>query len=502
VENQDKRVVILGGGTAGWMAASLMNKQWSDKGISITLVESPDIGVIGVGEGSTPLVKTFFDLLGMEEHEWMPQCNATYKNGIRFDNWCTKPGFESYFHPFPSALDVFSLNPFEHNTLVRRRGVDVEAHPDKFFLASVLAEKGLGPIPHDNFPFEVDYAYHFDSILLGQFLKKKAIEKGVNHIEANVVKVNQHANGDISSLQTESGKTIDGEFFVDCTGFAGVLIQKTLNVPFIDFSSNLFNDSAIAMPSAIDEDMPSETLSTALTNGWAWKIPLQNRFGNGYVYSSRYCSSDEAETELRAHIGLLDADVEARHIKMNVGRVVRNWSKNCVAIGLSQGFVEPLEASALQVIQASIQGFIEAWESGEFTNKNRILYNARVESDLESIRDYIVLHYKSNSRTDTEYWKDNHENQHVSDSLKRMINCWLECGDLAAEIDNQYIESYYPSISWHSIFAGMAIFPDEENLGKGTASDYKVDVGALNNLLNRSALNFDPHRQYLEAQGR
>jgi len=500
VENHTKKIVILGGGSAGWMTASLMIENWADKGFEISLVESPDIGVIGVGEGSTPPLKAFFEVLGIKEHEWMPECNATYKNGIRFDKWSTNPGFESYFHPFVSGLDVFSLRPFEFNTQARRRGVDVEAHPDRFFLTSILAEKRLAPIPHDNFPFEVDYGYHFDSILLGQFLRKRMITRGVNHIEAKIVKVNQQPDGDILSLETECGKTIEGDLFVDCTGFVGVLIQKTLGVPFVDFSDNLFNDSAIAIPSDIDESIPSETVSTALTNGWVWKIPLQNRFGNGYVYSSRYCSSDEAETELRSHIGLLDADVEARHIKMNVGRLERNWCNNCVAIGLSQGFIEPLEATAIQLILSSIQSFIDEWGTGDFTDKNRDSYNAKIRNDFEGIRDYIVLHYKSNSRDDTGYWKDNHLNPHISDSLKSMINCWLECGELATEIDNQGIAQYYRSISWHCIFAGMGIFPNDAELGRGSLADYQMDVNAVNTLLNFSALNFDPQSQYLSRQ--
>jgi len=476
VVDQAKKIVIVGGGSAGWLTASLMAKKWGARGFDITLIESPDIGVIGVGEGSTPPLREFFQLLDIKESEWMPECNATYKNGIRFDHWCTKPGFKSYFHPFVSGLDVFSLHSFEYNTLVRRRGIDVEAHPDKFFLTSFLAEKRLAPIPHQNFPFKVDYGYHFDSILLGRFLRKKMIAMGVNHIEAKIVDVIQRSNGDISSLTTEDGKMIEGDFYVDCTGFIGVLIQKTLKVPFVSFSDNLFNDSAVTIPSTID------------------------RFGNGYVYSSGYCSSDDAETELRTHIGLLDSDVEARHIKMNVGRLVKNWSNNCVAIGLSQGFIEPLEATAIQLVLSSAQKFMNEWEDGDFTNKNRDIYNANIQKDFESIRDYIVLHYKSNSRDDTQYWKDNFENPHISDSLKNMISCWLECGDIAAEIERQGIKKYYASISWHAIFAGMGIFPDEDKLGRGTLLDYQMDLHKIRALLDFSTQNFDPQSQFLASK--
>jgi 2-polyprenyl-6-methoxyphenol hydroxylase-like FAD-dependent oxidoreductase len=498
--DQAKKIVILGGGSAGWMTASMMAKHWADKGVDITLIESPDIGVIGVGEGSTPMLKTFFQFLGIEEQEWMPECNATYKNGIRFEGWCTKPGFENYFHPFVSELDGYTLQLFERNALLRRCGVNVEVQPDKFFLTSILAEKRLAPIPHHNFPFDVSYGYHFDSILLGKFLKNRMIGKGVKHIEAKIVGVKQHHNGDIASLTTETDDTIEADFFVDCTGFIGYLIQKTLGVPFVSFSDNLFNDSAVAIPSSIDNDMPSETVSTAMRNGWAWKIPLQSRYGNGYVYSSNYCSGDEAETELRELMGALDADVEARHIKMKVGRLKSNWSNNCVAIGLSQGFIEPLEATALQFIQTSIQGFMDAWETGSFTNQHRDNYNANIVRNFEGIRDYIVLHYITNSRTDTQYWKDNHGNRNTSDSLGAMIKCWMEGGDIAAEIESQGIARYYKSISWHSIFAGMGIFPEPERLRAGTVADNQVDFEKLEDFLTRSALNFDPQSQFLANQ--
>jgi flavin-dependent dehydrogenase len=500
VQDQAKRIVILGGGTAGWMTASLMAKKWAARNFDITLIESTDIGVVGVGEGSTPPLREFFRHLQIPEQEWMPECNATYKNGISFVGWSTKPGFERYFHPFASGMDAFTLKPFEFNTRVRRRGVDVEAHPDPFFLTALLAERRLAPIPGEDFPFSVDYGYHFDSMLLGAYLRRKMVEAGVRHVDTRIVEVNQLPNGDISSLMTEAGDRIEGDFFVDCTGFKGLLIEKTLGVGFRGFAENLFNDRAIAMPSETESEIISETISTAMKYGWAWRIPLQNRYGNGYVYSSAYCSDDEAEKELRESLDLLDADVDARLIRMRVGRLEQNWANNCVAIGLSQGFIEPLEATGIQIILSSIQGFMDAWEDGEFTPKNRDLYNRGVADYFEHIRDYIVLHYKSNSRTDTTYWRDNFENPHISDSLKHMIKCWLECGDLAAEIDRQKIEQYYASISWHAIFAGMGIFPDDNQLKLGAVHDYQTDMVSLRKLIEYGARTFQPQRQFLGEQ--
>lgn len=483
------------------MAASLMIRQWGGKGFDITLIESTELGVVGVGEGSTPPLREFFQRMDISESEWMPPCNATYKNGISFVGWSTRPGFERYFHPFASGLDAFTLEPFEYNTRVRRRGVDVEAHPDRFFLTALLAERRLAPIPGGEFPFSVDYGYHFDSILLGRFLREKMVAMGVRHIDARVVEVKQHPDGNISHLMTEDGDQVEGDFFIDCSGFKGLLIEKTLQVPFRGFSENLFNDRAIAMPSPTEDSIISETVSTAMKHGWAWRIPLQNRYGNGYVYSSAHCSDDEAETELRTDLGLLDADAEARLIRMRVGRLEQNWSKNCVAIGLSQGFIEPLEATGIQIILSSIQGFIDAWEEGGFTSKNREAYNQGVADYFEHIRDYIVLHYKSNSRNDTAYWRENFENQNISGSLKRMIKCWLDCGDLSGEIERQKIGQYYASISWHSILAGVGIFPEQHELGLGGVEDYKMDMLALRKLLEFGAGHFQPQRQFLTEQG-
>ena len=238
-----KRIVILGGGSAGWITASAMIDSWADKDFDITLIESPAIGTVGVGEGSTPRMKLFFDSIGVQESEWMPKCNATYKNGISFANWSTKPGFDRYFHPFVSTVDRHTTTAFYFNTYARRRGIDVHAHPDRFFLAAKLSANRQGPIPNENFPFIVEYGYHFDANLVGEFLKEKAMERGIKHVSAKVIDVKQASNGDITSLLTDTEETIEGDFFVDCSGFRGTLIQKTLEVPFRSFAENLFNDS-------------------------------------------------------------------------------------------------------------------------------------------------------------------------------------------------------------------------------------------------------------------
>ena len=315
-----RSIVIVGGGTAGWMSAMILANALIKKGVEITLLESPSVEIIGVGEGSTPWLRGFFDSLGIEEAEWMPECNATYKCGITFDKWSTKPGFESYFHPFASMLDNLTMTQFVHNAQARLNGADVHAHPNRFFIATRLADARMAPIPANNFPFDVWYAYHFDAVLLGKYLHRKAVERGVRYKSCHLTRANLDERGDIASVSTQEGETIAADFFVDCTGFASFLIGKALETPFISFSSNLFNDAAVAMPTPMDESIPSQTVSTAMKHGWAWKIPLTSRYGNGYVYSSSFCSADQAEHELRDSLGLLRVRPPARHLKMRIGR--------------------------------------------------------------------------------------------------------------------------------------------------------------------------------------
>ena len=498
-----KNIVILGGGTAGWMTANLLQKKWRQRGIQISVVESPDIGIIGVGEGSTPLLKEFFDSLEISESEWMPQCNATYKNGISFNDWSTVPGYESYFHPFPCSLDFATFGFLYKYTELRRKGADVLAHPNRFSLMAGLTERKLAPLPAENFPFHFQYGYHFDSVLIGKFLREKAKESGVSHIEATVEKVEQESDGSIKSLLLNTGQILSGDFFVDCSGFASILLQKTLKVPFVSFSENLFNDSAVAIPTDIETEIPAETLSTALSNGWAWKIPLTNRFGNGYVFSSKYCSPDEAETELRSHLNILESDVEARHLKMKVGRVQETWAKNCVAVGLSQGFIEPLEATALQFVYSTIEQFSQALEEGNFSGKNRDEFNARMNANFEGVRDYIVLHYKTNSRSDSQYWIDNRENQKISDNLRAMIECWYAIEDTQEALTRLNIGSYYSQRSWTCLLAGVGVFPKQENLvipDKENVGMAMKDLKYVDDFIKGCSMNFESHGKLLSRQ--
>ncbi len=486
-------IAILGGGTAGWMAACLIAHHWPRARVQVTVIESPDIGIIGVGEGSTPQLAAFMAKLGLADAAWMPRCNATYKAGIRFNGWSAAPNYASYFHAFATEVDGQTMPSFYHHTRLRRGDMDVWAHPDRFSLSARLARDGRAPIADERFPFALGYGYHFDATLVGQMLRDHAVEQlGVVHHQATVRDVERTDAGDVAALDLTDGTTLPADFFFDGSGFRALLIDGALGERFISFDENLFNDRAVAMPTPRAEGpLPPQTSATALSNGWAWHIPLINRTGNGYVYSSAHLSPDQAEAELRAHLG--GADAEARHLQMKVGRMANSWNRNCLAIGLAQGFIEPLEATALHIVQATVEGFIAAFDAGEFTAKHRDAFNADIGARYDGIRDYIVCHYRMNRRADADYWRANAANQALSESLKSIMTCWFTGGDLVREIEEQKIGRYYAPLSWHCMLAGYGTYPDAARLKPPLAHVPMADMAHIDDFVRRCALNFGDH---------
>ena len=496
--NEDmKSIVILGGGTAGWIAANLIAFHWGDRDIDITLVESPDISIIGVGEGSTPPLKIFLELIGADESDWMGRCDATYKVGITFRDWSTRPGFSEYFHPFLCQPDEFSVPAFFHNSFLRRKGVDLDGHPSQFFLGWELAKERLAPVAPPNFPFEMNYGYHFNSALLGEFLQDWAAKRGVKYKQATVTDAVLDERGYIDYLKTDSEETIKADFYVDSTGFRSQLLQQALGVPFDSCEDVLFNDSAVVFPTEPEENPSPQTISTALKYGWVWKIPLTSRFGNGYVYSSKYVDDDDAEMELREHLGLVDSDIEARKLRFKVGRVREHWAKNCLAVGLSQGFIEPLEATALDMVQETVARFIEAANKGNFTDQYRDEFNHRISRRFDAVRDYIVCHYRINTRTDTEYWLDAGPKGKVSHSLRELLTAWVSGKNITDELERQNLDAYFPSVSWNCLLGGKGIYPTDEQVRPGSELAHQYDLEKISRYLKGCALNFRPHQEQL-----
>jgi 2-polyprenyl-6-methoxyphenol hydroxylase-like FAD-dependent oxidoreductase len=482
-----RTVTILGGGTAGWMTASILHKRWGTSGTHIRLIESAEIGIIGVGEGSTPQLKAFFDDLGIGEAEWMPRCNATYKAGIEFAGWSDRPGFERYFHPFPTEVDGFTQAQFFFSTRARRTGRDVPAHPDRFFLPTQIARGGLAPVAPPNFPFFVSYGYHFDAHLIGAFLRDVATEKGVEHVEARIASVELDQSGYIAALMAEDGRRFEAELFVDASGFRAAIVEGALGERHLSFADNLFNDRAVVAPTPWPATgIQACTRATAKSAGWIWTIPLTNRVGNGYVYSSKYIDDDAAAAELRAHLALAQ-DAEVRHLKMRCGRIERSWVRNCLAVGLAQGFLEPLEATALHIVIATAESFVEAWEKDE-----RDEFNRAIAERYEGIRDYLVCHYKTAPRRDSDYWRDAARVETLSDDLKDVITAWFTGADLERHVMEQRLDRFYSPASWHCMLAGYGNFPGEEMMRPPT-DIAPVDLVAVDRFVSGCAMNFPDH---------
>lgn len=485
-------VVVLGGGSAGWITACLLHKQWGGRGGSVTVVESPEIGIIGVGEGSTPQLKAFLDHLDIDEAGFMEACDATFKLGIRFTGWSERAGSESYFHPFPGPVDLHTEPGFARNCALRRRGVNVPAHPDDWFLAATLAEARKDPHPTDNFPFAPSYGYHFDAHKLGGFLREWAVGQGVTHRALKVEEIELDAAGNVAALLCEGGTRIEGELFVDCSGFRSIIAQQKLGARFLPFCESLFNDRAVVMPTPHAAPFHPQTDSVAMSAGWRWSIPLTTRVGNGYVYSSRHISDEDAEAELRAAIGMEGAEQAARVLQMKVGRVEDSWTRNCLAAGLAQGFVEPLEATALHIVIATALEFAEAWESGGFTGANRDAFNAGIAARYDGIRDYIVAHYRMSQRGDTPYWRECGANQNLPETLKAMMTAWFTQADPAEANRRIYgANPAYSSMSWHCLFAGYGTFPAIEKM-QAPPPGMGASVEETRGFLDACAGNFAP----------
>lgn len=472
------------------MAANLLAHGWARRGCAITLIESPEIGTIGVGEGSTPSLKRFFEVLGIAETEWMPACHATYKASIRFRGWSPASGMADYSHPFLTQLDVHTEDAFVLNCRNRRLGHAVPTRPDDFLLGGVLAAQGLAPVAPPHFPFRMEYGYHFDSGLLGAFLRDRAVARGVSHLERRITGVRRAENGDLAALVTDRGEAIMADLFIDCSGFSALLIGQALEVPFRSFAGNLFNDAAVVLPTPAPALLPVETRSTALSAGWAWSIPLTSRVGNGYVYSTAHCDAEAAERELRAVLRLADSPVEARHLRFRVGQRTRHWERNCLAIGLAQGFIEPLEATALHLVLNTVERFMRCYEDGGFTARHRDAFNAEITERVERVRDYIVAHYKLNTRDDTDYWRANRANMDLSEPLLRILDTWYRRGNLVALLEQESRLSHFGSASWHCLLAGYGAFPPPGDERRNDV-DFHRDRG-IAAFLHGCALNFPP----------
>ncbi|MDP1027334.1 tryptophan 7-halogenase [Sphingomonas sp. KR1UV-12] len=489
-----RKVVIVGGGTAGWMAAALIAKVIGAQ-VSIELVESDEIGIIGVGEATIPPIQHVNAVLGIDEAEFLRETRATIKLAIRFENW-GRIG-ESYYHSFGTPGRNLAFCSFHHFwNRARRAGMDVDYWD--FDLNTLCAREGkFAKIQGGDPTWDLPYAYHFDSGLYGQYLRRYSEARGVVRTEGLVEQVRRDGeSGAVTALTLRDGTEIAGDLFIDCSGARGLLIQRELNVGYEDWGHWLPCDRAMAVPSARFAATAPYTRAIAHTAGWQWRIPLQHRNGNGLVYSSRHLSDDAAAATL---LGNLDGEPldQPRIIPFRTGRARRQWDRNVVAVGLSSGFLEPLESTSIYLIQSAIVRLLHLFPHAGIDPRAVAEYNRQSQIEYETVRDFIILHYHATARDDSGFWRDL-RGMAVPERLAAKIALFRANGYLSQDPLDIFMEP-----SWVQVLMGQGIVPaDHHPLADGT-----VDAELAAQLRELAALKREPvpgmplHDAFLKAFG-
>jgi tryptophan halogenase len=392
------KVVIAGGGTAGWMAACGLSTRLGSL-LDITLVESDAIGTVGVGEATIPPMRNFHRLMNIDEQEFMRETQATFKLGIAFDNWGEKG--DSYIHSFGEIGQRSWMAEF-HEFWMEARAQGFGGSLDDYCLELKAAKEGKFATGIDD--TRLNFAFHLDATRYAKYLRKKSEQAGVRRVEGLIKEVQKdQQSGEISALLLDSGELIEGDLFIDCTGFRSLLLGETLGVEFDDWSHWLFSDRAIAVQTTSIEEPVPYTRATAHASGWQWRIPLQTRVGNGIVYSSQFMSDEEAKQTLLANISG-EMITEPRLIKYRTGSRQKSWHKNCVALGLASGFIEPLESTSIHLVMTAIIRLIRLFPFGDSKEALADRFNRETRTEIETVRDFIILHYKQTNRTDSDFW--------------------------------------------------------------------------------------------------
>lgn len=447
-----RNVVIAGGGTAGWMAAAALSRMLPMDVTRIVLVESDEIGIVGVGEATIPPIKTFNAMLGIDENEFVARTKGSFKLGIEFDGWLREG--EAYLHPFGAYGQDINGVKFHHFWLkLQQQGFAVPIN--EFNMSAVAARHFRFAKPNSNAASAVtalDYAYHFDAGLYAHFLRDYAEQRGVVRLEGKISRVEKHeCDGFISALVMEDGSRIEGELFIDCTGFRALLIEQTLESGYEDWSHWLPCNRALAAPTARTDPLLPYTRSTARKAGWQWRIPLQHRTGNGLVYCSDYLSDDEATSILTSN---LDAEMLAdpRPLRFVTGRRKLAWNKNCVALGLAGGFLEPLESTSIHLIQAGISKLLALFPDQNFSARERDEYNRLTALQWEQIRDFLILHYKLNERPEP-FWQ-RCAAMDIPESLQGKIDLFAGRGRLF-----RFEDELFSDANWTAVMIGQGLIP-------------------------------------------
>jgi glycine/D-amino acid oxidase-like deaminating enzyme len=467
-----RSILIVGGGTAGWLSAAYLQRALGD-GVRITLVESPTIGRIGVGEATVSTLRMTMKFLGLDDEDWMPACNATYKTAIKFRQWRQPPetGDDHFYHPFferhedvvrpfgvpyfPERGEGVSLVHYWHKE--RLRG-DTTPFAYAAMPGPAICDARKAPRHIGDPAYHIHAAYHLDAHLLAGFLTELCGRRGVVRIAANVAHVELGDDRHIRAVVTTDGARLEADLFLDCTGFRSLLLEGALGEPFRSEGQSLLCDRAVALYRRTDaarDGIAPYTSATAARCGWIWEIPLYHRFGTGYVYSSRFCSEADAEAELRAHLGPACDGFTANHIKMRPGRHRAQWVGNCVAVGLSGSFVEPLESTTIFLIEYTLAHLVQLFPDRRFAPARLRRFNETMDAMYEEIRDFIVLHYVLAGRNETPFWQAVHAETVIPPSLQRT----LEFLDESLPITEQFTSFVFRERSYTCLLDGLDRLP-------------------------------------------
>ena len=489
-----RRIVIVGGGSAGWMTAAALAHALRGN-CRIDLVESEEIGIVGVGEATIPPIKYFNRMLGIDERDFLRASKGTYKLGIEFVNW-TRQG-QRYFHPFGQFGADFDSVPLHQWWLRERQRGDTSRLQDHS-MAWVMAQHGKFSHPiadRQRVQSTFDYAYHFDAGLYGRFLRGYAEQRGVQRIEGKVVDVALHAeSGFIEAVQLTDGSRIEGDFFIDCSGFRGLLIEGALHTGYESWQQWLPCDRAVAVGCTHAEaNWTPYTRATAHAAGWQWRIPLQHRMGNGHVYCSQFISDDEAAATLLAHLEG-EALGEPRFLRFTAGRRKQFWERNCVAIGLSGGFMEPLESTSLHLIQSAIQRLLALFPDRHCDPLHSDEFNRITQREFERIRDFLILHYKATQRDDAPLWRHTRD-MPIPDTLQHKLDHFRH----GARIVTDPME-LFQNPNWLAVLIGQEIWPEHLDplLDMHPDVDAPRHLTGLRRVMNEASTAMPDHVAFVE----
>lgn len=448
-----KNVVIVGGGTSGWMVAAAMAKILKNNYCNIRLIESEDIGTVGVGEATIPQIQFFNKLLDLDEDEFVRKTQGTFKLGIQFVNW--KQIGHKYIHAFGDVgKDIDSIQFYHYWLKMSQLGEAEEL--GEYTISGVASDNGkfMRPFDAGNSPLSnIAYAFHFDAGLYAKFLREYSEKRGVVRAEGKVVSTQLNTNnGFIDAVVLENGERIEGDLFIDCSGFRGLLIEQALHTGYEDWTHWLPCDRAIAVPCESAGDPTPYTRSTAHSAGWQWRIPLQNRIGNGHVFCSKYMSDDEATAILLKNLDGAPL-AEPRLLKFTTGKRKQTWNKNCVAIGLASGFMEPLESTSIHLVQSAIARLLNFFPNKNFDQEDIDEFNRQSHFEVDKIRDFLILHYSATERDDSEFWRYC-KNMSIPDALTQKIEQFKKNGRIFRNHNEMFSD-----LSWLEVMHGQGIRP-------------------------------------------